>query len=151
MPRNLLPRLRQAPNPANIPQVTVGGWSRISVPDDLAKLHYGKDDGKLRTRIQSIPNPWARLLQFKNALEDDEHPARALVQNELLDAFEFLWSMRERGTGAPEFRTIRIAGLAAPSQPPVSERGGQFARAPREPSPRRGRRAEAGGAAGRLA
>src|SRR5688500_2263425 len=137
MPRNLLPRLRQAPNPANIPQVTVGGWSRISVPDDLAKLHYGKDDGKLRTRIQSIPNPWARLLQFKNALEDDEHPARALVQNELLDAFEFLWSMRERGTGAPEFRTIRIADLESLSQHPVSERVEQFARALLELIPRR--------------
>ncbi len=137
MPRNLLPRLRQTPTPANIPQATVGAWSRISVPEDLAKLHYGKDDGKLRTRIQSIPSPWARLLQFKNALEDEEHPARALVQSELLDAFEFLWSMRERSTGAVEFRTIRIADLESLAESPVSERVEQFARALLELIPRR--------------
>ena len=137
MARNLLPRLRQAPTPANIPQATVGAWSRISVPDDLAKLYYGKDDGKLRTRIQSIPSPWARLLQFKNALEDEEHPARALVQNELLDAFEFLWSMRERSSGTIDFRTIRIADLESLAESPASERVEQFARALLELMPRR--------------
>ena len=137
MARNLLPRLRQAPTPANIPQATVGAWSRISVPDDLAKLYYGKDDGKLRTRIQSIPSPWARMLQFKNALEDEEHPARALVQSELLDAFEFLWSMRERSTGSVAFRTIRVADLESLAESPVSERVEQFARALLELMPRR--------------
>ena len=137
MARNLLPRLRQTPTPANIPQATVGAWSRISVPDDLAKLYYGKDDGKLRTRIQSIPSPWARMLQFKHALEDEEHPARALAQNELLDAFEFLWSMRERSTGSVEFRTIRVADLESLAESPVSERVEQFARALLELMPRR--------------
>ena len=95
MSRNLLPTLRRHPNPANIPQGVVGGWSKISSPADLSKLDFGaagKDE--VRTNVQSIPSPWARMNLFRTAFEADLHPARTLVEHELLDALELMWSSR---------------------------------------------------------
>ena len=97
MSRNLLPRLRSAPTPANIPEGAVGQWSEIQGPEELVKIDYEDPAGEeLRTRIQSIPSPWARMLLFRAALEDPGHPARSLVENEILDAFEFVWGLNRR-------------------------------------------------------
>lgn len=138
MGRNLLPRLRQAPNPANIPQAKIGEWTPISVPADLAKLDFGiQKDDDVRTRIQSIPSPWARLLLFRTALEDSQHPARPLVTNELLDALQFLWSASERPSSPLTFRTIRVADLVAHAQHVASERVEWLAHALTELLPRR--------------
>lgn len=123
MPRNLLPRLRQAPNPANIPQLGVGEWQTVSSPPDLAKLDYGNAEGSApRTRLQSVPSPWARMLLFRNALAEDTHPARKLVENEILDALEFLWSAASIAGGALNIESVRIADLNAISQRVGSER-----------------------------
>lgn len=94
MSRNLLPQLRHTPTPANIPLGTPGRWARVSAPGELAKLEFGHEhEYHLRSRIQSVPSPWARLLLFKHALEDPSHPARTLVRHELLDALELIWSL----------------------------------------------------------
>lgn len=130
MPRNLLPRLRQAPNPANIPTLGVGEWQTISSPPDLAKLDYGNmEGGAPRTRLQSVPSPWARMLLFRNALAEDTHPARKLVENEILDALEFLWSAATIAGGALSVEPVRIADLNAISQRVGAERVENFAEA----------------------
>src|SRR5947199_8548085 len=122
MSRNLLPRLRQTPNPANVPPARVGEWTELSTPAALAQLDFGPPDDHIRTRIQSIPSPWARMLLFKNAFEEDGHPARTLVQSELLDAFEFLWSLKGRAGAAPEFRTIQVSNIGQLAKRQASQR-----------------------------
>jgi hypothetical protein len=116
MSRNLLPRLRAAPNPASIPDGTVGQWNEIQSPEELVKIEYQEAAGdNLRTRIQSIPSPWARMLLFRAALEDPGHPARPLVENEILDALEFLWSLNLRPNLSLTLRTLdldHVTGLA---------------------------------------
>ena len=137
MSRNLLPRLRQAPNPANIPPARVGEWTDLSTPGALAQLDFGSPEAHIRTRIQSIPSPWARMLLFKNAFEEDGHPARTLVQSELLDALEFLWSIRARAGRQPDFRTIQVSGIEGLATRQASQRVERFARALLELIPRR--------------
>lgn len=148
MPRNLLPRLRQAPNPANVPLAKVAEWTEVSTPADLAKLDFGvapADD--VRTRVQSIPSPWARLLLFRAALDDPGHPARRLVENELLDAFQFLWSRNERPGVTPTVTTLQVDDVEALAQRAGTQRAEWFGRALRELMPRRdGTGADAGGA-----
>ncbi|MEJ7811622.1 MAG: hypothetical protein WKG32_14515 [Gemmatimonadaceae bacterium] len=137
MPRNLLPRLRDKPTAANIPVAQVGTWTRIDSPAELAKLEYTTESGSdLRTRIQSIPNPWARLLLFKTALEDSSHPARALVKNELLDALEFIWSMGSSGVSLP-VQTVRLDELPVLAEQSGSPRVEEFAEALVDLAPRR--------------
>ena len=117
MSRNLLPRLRQIPTPANVPEGAVGAWSAIQSPEELAKIEYQDPTGQaVRTRIQSIPSPWARMLLFRAALEDPGHPARDLVENEILDAIEFVWSLSRLPGTALTFRRVdvpRLTGLGA--------------------------------------
>lgn len=138
MPRNLLPRLRQAPNPANVPLAKVAEWTPISTPGDLGKLDFGvAQDDDVRTRIQSIPSPWARMLLFRAALDDPGHPARRLVESELLDAFQFLWSASERPNAVPTFRTVRVADIAAQAEHAGTQRAEWLGRALRELLPRR--------------
>ncbi|HET6232638.1 MAG TPA: hypothetical protein VFE05_21365, partial [Longimicrobiaceae bacterium] len=145
MSRNLLPRLRNAPNPANIKAAPVGRWSTIETPAELAKVEYADEhDTDLRSRIQSIPSPWARLLLFRNALEDKDHPARALVENELLDAIEFLWTLGASGVSL-EVRRIRLEELQAAAESAGSIRVEDFATALVGLAPRR---AAGGGASG---
>lgn len=138
MPRNLLPRLRRAPNPANIPQVRVGSWTDLLVPSDLAKLDYGNvAAGPIRTRLQSVPNPWARFLLFKNALEDSGHPARKLVENEILDGLEFLWGAAGLAGSQFSLSKIRIADIRAQGSGVGSKRVEDLADAFAELLPRR--------------
>lgn len=145
MSRNLLPRLRNAPNPANIKAAPVGRWSTIETPAELAKVEYADEhDVELRSRVQSIPSPWARLLLFRNALEDRDHPARALVENELLDALEFLWTLGASGVPL-DVRRARLEELEAAAGSVGSMRVEDFAQALVELAPRR---AAGGGAAG---
>lgn len=129
MARNLLPRLR---SPANIPLAKVGEWTVIPAPADLAKLEHSTDrDADLRRRVQSVPNPWARLLLFHNALQDPDHPARGLVENELLDALEFVWQ-----TGPQcEFVPIRLDALGGYASFAGSARVDDFAAALAELAP----------------
>jgi hypothetical protein len=138
MPRNLLPRLRQAPNPANVPLAKVGEWTDLQTPGELAKLDYGVlPDEDVRTRVQSIPSPWARLLLFRAALDDPGHPARRLVENELLDAFQFLWSRSERPGVRLETATVRVEELEDVARETGQQRAEWFGRALRELLPRR--------------
>ena len=113
MSRNLLPRLRQIPTPANVPEGAVGAWSAIQSPEELAKIEYQDPTGQaVRTRIQSIPSPWARMLLFRAALEDPGHPARDLVENEILDTLEFMWSLSRLPGIALTFRRVDVPRLA---------------------------------------
>ena len=139
MSRNLLPRFRSAPNPVSIPPLAPGRWSALQSPAELAKLEFPSDGGNnLRTRIQSIPNPWARLHLFRNALEDPEHPARTLVQNEILDALEFTWSLGSRPGVRLETVRIRVPALRDLARDTGSPRVEDFADALIELAPRRG-------------
>ncbi|HEX6749027.1 MAG TPA: hypothetical protein VF092_17140 [Longimicrobium sp.] len=120
MPRNLLPRLRSA---ANIKVAQEGAWTIIPSPAELARLEYAADDaGELRTRIQSIPSPWARLLLFRAALGDPDHPARVLVENEILDALELLWSSESLKGVTLDFRRVPMADLPRLAAQSGSER-----------------------------
>ncbi|MBV9774129.1 MAG: hypothetical protein JO040_09285, partial [Gemmatimonadetes bacterium] len=88
--RRLLPRFRPQ---TNVPDLPPGRWSVVEAPAELGKLEVPRDDdgGAFRTRVQSVPSPWARLFLFRDAMLDPNHPARALVENELLDALELAW------------------------------------------------------------
>ncbi|HEX8674661.1 MAG TPA: hypothetical protein VF710_22360, partial [Longimicrobium sp.] len=88
--RQLLPQLRPQ---TNVPDLPPGRWSIVEGPAELGKLEVPRDDdgGAFRTRVQSVPSPWARLFLFRDAMLDPNHPARALVENELLDALELAW------------------------------------------------------------
>src|SRR6185437_5027408 len=125
MTRRLLPRFRQAPNPPSIPELPAGKWTRVSIPADLAKLDYGPEDEDVRSRVQSIPSPWARMLLFKNALSGDLHPARVLVENELLDGIEFLWGLNQLRGAPMSFPVLRIDDLVAEARS-VSQRAADF-------------------------
>src|SRR6185503_12850880 len=125
MTRRLLPRFRSAPNPPSIPELPAGEWSRIAVPADLAKLDYGTLDEEVRSKVQSIPSPWARLLLFKNALESEQHPARGLVENELLDGFQFLWALGQLRGLPINFPCLRFDELTAQARG-LSERALDF-------------------------
>lgn len=144
MSRNLLPRVRQAPNPANIPQLSAGEWQTIGSPPDLAKLDYGNNDGAARrTRMQSVPSPWARMLLFRNALTDNTHPARSLVENELLDGLEFLWSAATIAGGSMHLESVRLADLRPMSEGIGAERVENLAEALVDLVPTRNGRAPA--------
>jgi hypothetical protein len=137
MSRNLLPKLRDFPNPANIPQAKVGAWTRVGTPAGLAQLDYGAEGAtEVRARVQSIPNPWARLLLFKNAMEDPHHPARRLIENEILDALQFLWSVGTMAGSEPEYKKLVIEDLEAAAEASGSQRVEEFARALVELLPR---------------
>jgi hypothetical protein len=144
MSRNLLPRFREKPNPANVEALPPGRWTPLQNPVELAKLELPAENAsEIRTRIQSIPSPWARLHLFRNALEDPQHPAHRLVQNELLDALELLWSQGSARGAHVTVERIRLDDLRAMAQDTGSVRVEDFADALVELSPRR---ADGGGA-----
>jgi hypothetical protein len=128
--RNLLPLLRRDPNPANIAPAPVGVWTASAIGAEVSKLDFGRDQGDaIRNRVQSIPSPWARMTLFKNALEEDGHPARRMVESELLDAVEFLWEINAIAGAPPTFKTIRLTDLLVAAEAAGSERIEDFASA----------------------
>jgi Ethanolamine utilization protein EutJ (predicted chaperonin) len=137
MSRNLLPRFRSTPNPANVEPLPPGRWTQLQNPVELAKLELpAENESEIRTRIQSIPSPWARLHLFRNALEDPSHPARRLVENEILDALELVWSLGSaRGTPV-EVSRVRLDALRGLAQDTGSRRVEDFAGALVELAPR---------------
>jgi hypothetical protein len=138
MSRNLLPRFRDRPNPANIEALPPGRWTPLQNPVELAKLELPAENAsEIRTRIQSIPSPWARLHLFRNALEDPQHPAHRLVRNELLDALEFLWSQGSARGAHVTVERVRLDDLRAMARDTGSVRVEDFADALVELSPRR--------------
>jgi hypothetical protein len=138
MSRNLLPRFRSRPNPANVEPLTPGGWAVLSNPTELAKLELPTEsEGELRTRIQSIPSPWARMLLFRNALEDAVHPARKMVENEILDALEFVWSLGALTGAEVEVVRVRLDALRGMAQATGSRLVEDYADALAELAPRR--------------
>jgi len=135
MSRNLLPRMQQG---ANIQALPPGRWSPVQLPAELARIEYApENESELRTRIQSIPNPWARLHLFRHALEDPQHPARTLVRNDFLDALEFAWSLGMRHGVHAEMKRVRLDGLRAIADDTGSVRVRDFAEALVELAPRR--------------
>jgi hypothetical protein len=124
-PRNLLPRLDQG----NIGAATVGSWIVLNSPGELTRLQVGRPDQEVRTRIQSIPSPWARMLLFRLALKDPSHPARRLVENELLDALQFVWSASERPNAPLKYDHIRFTDLFESADRLGSQRAEWWARA----------------------
>jgi hypothetical protein len=132
--RNLLPRLRRD---TNLPALPVGRWSVLQDPAQLARIEFvGENESELRTRIQSIPNPWARIHLFRHALEDPEHPARRLVQNDFLDALELAWSLGTRHALNPEIRRVPTSALRLLAEDTGSPRVRDFADALVELAPR---------------
>lgn len=133
--RNLLPRLQQG---ANLPALPVGRWSVVQAPAELARIEFApENEGELRTRIQSIPSPWARLFLFRHALQDPEHPARRLVRNDFLDALELTWSLGTHHGLNPEIRRVPLSALRSLAQDTGSQRVEDFADALVELAPRR--------------
>lgn len=128
--RNLLPLLRRDPNPANIAPAPVGVWTAGAIGAEISKLDFGRDQGDaIRNRVQSIPSPWARMTLFRNALEEDGHPARRMVESELLDALEFLWELNAIAGAPPTFKLIRLVDLQTAAEGVGSERIEDFASA----------------------
>lgn len=102
--RRLLPKFRPQ---TNVPDLPPGRWSVVEAPAELGKLEVPRDDdgGAFRTRVQSVPSPWARLFLFRDAMLDPHHPARALVENEVLDALELAWVS---GPQTLRLETVRV-------------------------------------------
>lgn len=142
MIRNLLPRLRSAPTPANISPGTAGAWSTITDPSELSKIEYEREDAQqeLRTRIQSIPSPWARMLLFRAALDDPAHPARRLVESEILDVLEFVWSLSHIPGVSVEYSRLDRSQLPELGRRTGSRRAADVAHALEELVPRSGSR-----------
>lgn len=135
MSRNLLPRMQRD---TNLPPFPVGRWSVVQAPAELARIEYApENEGELRTRIQSIPNPWARLFLFRHALEDPQHPARKLVQNDFLDALELAWSLGTRHHLHPEIRRVPLSAARPLAEDTGSPRVKDFSEALVELAPRR--------------
>ncbi|HEX8452417.1 MAG TPA: hypothetical protein VF647_09990 [Longimicrobium sp.] len=111
--RRLLPRFRPQ---TNVPDLPPGRWSVVEGPAELGKLEVPRDDdgGAFRTRVQSVPSPWARLYLFRDAMLDPQHPARALVENEMLDALQLAWVCGPQ-TLRLETTRVRVPELAAES------------------------------------
>ena len=108
--RRLLPRFRPQ---TNVPDLPPGRWSVVGSPAELGKLEVPRDDhgGAFRTRVQSVPSPWARLFLFRDAMLDPNHPARALVENELLDALQLAWACGPQSLRLETTR-VRVPELA---------------------------------------
>jgi hypothetical protein len=105
-------------------------WTAGAIGNEVSKLDFGRDQGDaLRNRVQSIPSPWARMTLFRNGLEEDGHPARRMVESELLDAFEFLWELNAIAGAPPEFKSIRLIDLQVAAEGAGSERMEDFASA----------------------
>jgi len=135
MSRNLLPRMQQGANLAALP---VGRWSPVQAPAELARIEFApENEGELRTRIQSIPSPWARLHLFRHALEDPGHPAMRMVHNDFLDALEFAWSLGTRHGVHAEIKRVRLDALRPLAEDTGSARVRDFADALVELAPRR--------------
>ncbi len=133
--RRLLPHLTGT----GIVRGDAGEWTEIAAAEQLAKLDFGDaTDEALRTRIQSIPSPWARLLLFRNALEDEEHPGHMLVSNELLDAFEFVWNVSAMDTGTIQWQPLPLAEVNPLARRTGSARAESFAGALVQLAPRAG-------------
>lgn len=138
MARNLLPHLRQTPKPANVPQAAVAEWTAVQAPAELGSLDLGgPPDDSVRQRVQSIPSPWARMLLFREAMDDPNHPARRLVENELLDAFQYLWSRAERPSVRFDAITVRVGELETMARQAGTQRAEWFQRALTELLPQR--------------
>lgn len=135
MSRNLLPRMQ---HDVNLAPFAPGRWSPVQTPDQLARIDFAaENESELRTRIQSIPSPWARLYLFRHALEDPQHPARRMVQNDFLDALEFTWSLGSRHGVNAELRRVRLDALRPLADDTGSPRVLDFADALVELAPRR--------------
>lgn len=131
--RRLLPLFRPH---TNVPDLPPGRWTVLDTPTELAKLEVPRDDdgGLFRTRVQSVPSPWARLFLFRDAMLDPSHPARALVENELLDALELAWSSGPQSLRL-ETAQLRVVPLAETADA-VSPRAGDYADALVDLAPR---------------
>ena len=77
------------------------------------------------------------MLLFRTALRDPSHPARRLVENELLDGLQFLWSANERPNAPLRYDRVRISDLIQMAEGLASERGEWWARALTELQPSR--------------
>jgi hypothetical protein len=119
--RRLLPSFRPH---TNVPDLPPGRWTIVDAPTELAKLEVPRDeDGSLfRTRVQSVPSPWARLFVFRDAMLDPSHPARALVENEILDALELAWSSGPQSLPleSGQMRIVPLAEAAESVSPRVA-------------------------------
>jgi hypothetical protein len=135
--RRLLPGFRPS---TNVPDLPPGRWTLVEAPAELAKLEVPRDDdgSGFRVRVQSVPSPWARLFVFRDAMLDPSHPARTLVENEILDALELAWAS---GPQSIRFETEQIRIVpAAQAAEHVSPRVADYAEALTTLAPRAARR-----------
>ena len=124
VPRPLLPSL-QDPNILAAP----GSWKEITgSKQSLKKLKVQDGQGAQVVSIGSIPNPWARMMLFRDALEDAAHPATETVSMQLLDALEMLF--RKKATN-PLLRleTVDVRNLVQEASKVASQGCLAFARA----------------------
>src|SRR5215218_7664228 len=131
--RRLLPGFR--PN-TNVPDLPPGHWTLVEAPTELAKLEVPRDDdgSGFRVRVQSVPSPWARLFVFRDAMLDPSHPARTLVENEILDALELAWAS---GPQSLRLETEQVAIVPTAERAEyVSPRAADYAEALAELAPR---------------
>jgi hypothetical protein len=135
--RRLLPGFRSN---TNVPDLPPGRWTLVEAPTELAKLEVPHDDdgSGFRVRVQSVPSPWARLFVFRDAMLDPSHPARTLVENEILDALELAWASGPQSLRL-ETEQIRIVPTAEAAEQ-VSPRAADYADALADLAPRAFRR-----------
>ncbi|HEY0152220.1 MAG TPA: hypothetical protein VGB92_09495 [Longimicrobium sp.] len=99
--RWLLPPLKPA---APLASFAAGEWRAVDVPAAL-RHELRVDDSAPAPTESSSPSPWARMLLFRDAMRDSAHPARAMVENEILDALELVWAS---GLHAVPLEMVRI-------------------------------------------
>jgi hypothetical protein len=128
MKRNLLPLFKAD---AIIGKANRGEWTHLQQPDHLGRVEFGKQNTEqaFHARVQSIPSPWARILLFRNALEEPGHPARALVASEILDALEFVWGLQSQSNLELKTEVITLEDLQAEAMRGDSDRMIDFAKA----------------------
>jgi hypothetical protein len=135
--RRLLPGFRSN---TNVPDLPPGHWTLVEAPTELAKLEVPRDDdgSGFRVRVQSVPSPWARLFVFRDAMLDPNHPARTLVENEILDALELAWASGPQSLRL-ETQQIQVVSTAQAAEH-VSPRAGDYGAALADLAPRAARR-----------
>jgi hypothetical protein len=135
--RRLLPGFRSN---TNVPDLPPGHWTLVEAPTELAKLEVPRDDdgSGFRVRVQSVPSPWARLFVFRDAMLDPNHPARTLVENEILDALELAWASGPQSLRL-ETQQIQVVSTAQAAEH-VSPRAGDYGAALADLAPRAPRR-----------
>ncbi|HEX8452773.1 MAG TPA: hypothetical protein VF647_11795 [Longimicrobium sp.] len=121
---------------AGVTRAPAGEWHEIKLPDELTKVDLRQaEDRAKRGRISSIPNPWARVQLFRDAIVDQGHPFHEDALNDILDSMEIVLFQAFIFGVSLRSRTISIDNLHDCAAASRSRGVGRFVTALRDLAP----------------